>query len=275
MDDLIARLSCRRDGDLMVADGVAWQADMSGERIAYDARYLAKCEAYADSEISAAVNAGRCALMMRHMPEGASVLDFGAGSGQFMRVAKAWGLEVCGFDVIPETVERLASSGQFADDVAAFSAITAWDVLEHLEDPFEAIRRIRRDCLLFVSVPVFDDLSRIRESRHYRPGEHLYYWTADGFIGWMAQRGFHLLESSDHEVKAGRDSIGAFAFRRTTPTCPCGGETWADSFDWPGKARQWFLRCQRCGGMSESSADRASAEAGVITHDQAMEPSSC
>jgi hypothetical protein len=32
--------------------------------------------------------------------------------------------------------------------------------------------------------------------------------------------------------------------------CPCGGETYVDSFDWPKKPRRWLLRCEACRSFS-------------------------
>lgn len=271
VDDLIARLPATQDGDLMIADGVAYQADMSAGRVAYDADYLEKCEAYADSDVARAVHAGRCALLMRHLSAGASVLDIGAGSGAFIRDAQAWGFQMRGFDVIPETASLLRAQGLYADDAGQFDAVTMWDVLEHIEAPAQALASIRRGAMLFVSLPIYTDLSRVRESRHYRPGEHLYHWTAPGFIAWMRAHGLRLLEASNHETAAGRDSIGAFAFVRDLAACPCGGDTWVDSFDWPRKARQWFLRCEKCGGMSDAVQTSAQAERLSIRPEQAME----
>lgn len=43
------------------------------------------------------------------------------------------------------------------------------------------------------------------------------YWTAQGFIDWMALYGYRLIEQSAHETDAGRESIGAFAFCRDLP----------------------------------------------------------
>lgn len=214
MDDIIARLPATQDGDLMIADGVAYQADMSAGRVAYDAGYLEKCEAYAGSDVARAVHAGRCALLMRHLSAGASVLDIGAGSGAFIRDAQAWGFQMRGFDVIPETASLLRAQGLYADDAGQFDAVTMWDVLEHIEDPAQALASIRRGAMLFVSLPIYADLSRVRESRHYRPGEHLWHFTDGRFVSWMTSLGFKLLERSDHEVRAGRDSIGAYAFQR-------------------------------------------------------------
>jgi len=62
--------------------------------------------------------------------------------------------------------------------------------------------------------PIFPDLTAIRASKHYRPGEHLYYFTEDGLVRWMALHGFLLRERNDFETRAGRDSILSFAFLR-------------------------------------------------------------
>ena len=215
MDRLIASMPAEHDGDLMIADGVAYQTDMAAGRVAYDAGYLAKCQAYAGDPVALAVNAGRCALMARHLPADSSVLDIGAGSGAFMRCAAGWGYAMRGFDVIPEVADRLKAEGLFAEDCSRFDAVTAWDVLEHMEDPGACVSAVRPGGLLFASIPVHANLRAVRKSKHYRPGEHLIHWTAKGFIWWMAGYGFQLLEQSDHEVKAGRHCIGAFAFERT------------------------------------------------------------
>lgn len=214
VDKFIANFDAVEDDDLMLCDrnGVAYQADMSAGRVPYDSDYLAKCRAYEDLPTAKAVNAGRCALLMRHLPEGASVLDVGAGSGAFVRAAASWGFDACGFDVIQDTADELRAAGVYAEDLSVFDAVTLWDSIEHMEDPGRPLREIRKGSLLFVSVPIFADLRTIRASKHYRPGEHLYYWTAQGFINWAALSGFRLLEQSTHETDAGRDSIGAFAF---------------------------------------------------------------
>jgi 2-polyprenyl-3-methyl-5-hydroxy-6-metoxy-1,4-benzoquinol methylase len=219
MDRLIKRWTAARDSDLRLceAHGVAYQKDMHSGRVPYDAKYLEKCAAYDGSSIAKAVNSGRVALLARNLAEGATVLDIGAGSGAFVRDASALGFNAHGFDVIPEVADRLRADGKFSDDVAAFDAVTMWDAIEHMDNPETWLSRIAKGARLFVSVPVFTDLKRIRESKHYRPGEHLYYWTAQGFTDWMALYGFRLLETSTHETDAGRESIVAFAFIKDLP----------------------------------------------------------
>lgn len=213
MDRFIAEWPCRRDDDLMLTDrGVAYQRDRA-HRIRYDDDYLRKFDAY-DPTIAAKVNIGRCAMLVRHLPQGASVLDVGAGDGSFVRAARLAGFEAYGVDPIPKASHALQEAGLYATDPEKFDAVTMWDTIEHMDNPGAILHPAR--ALLFASVPVFDDFSEIRSSKHYRPGEHLYYWSPQGFIDWAALYGFSLLEQSPHETDAGRDSIGAFAFRKTT-----------------------------------------------------------
>jgi hypothetical protein len=216
MDRIIACFDWAYDHDLRLClpQGVAYQADMTSGRVEYGAEYLAKVQAYEGSRIAARVNAGRVAMLSRHLSPGASVLDWGAGSGEFLREARAAGFRVAGFDVIPETRTALESAGAYSDDPGAFDALTLWDTLEHLAEPLQLLERVGPRAMVFVSVPIFTDLREIRQSRHYRPGEHLYYFTEFGLSYWMAMAGFDLVETSAHEVQAGRDSIGAYAFRR-------------------------------------------------------------
>lgn len=218
MDKLIKRFDSSLDADLRICAhrGVAYQANM-GLRIHYDEHYLAKVMAYEGSEIARAVNDGRVAMVLRHLPPPAKVIDWGAGSGAFMKVAREAGYEVKGYDVNHHVHLRLNNEGAYAADPYQFDAVCLWDTIEHMDTPEQVLRPIKKGSFIFVSVPIFNALSEIRASKHYRPREHLYYWTDQGFVDWMALWGFRLLERSDHEVSAGRESIGAYAFRRDLP----------------------------------------------------------
>lgn len=264
MDSLIQRFPAEPDDDLMLclADGVAYQRDMAQGRVSYGDGYFTLVQAYEGSAIANAVNAGRCALLARHLPAGTALLDIGAGTGAFVRAAAAAGYDAKGFDVIPKAAERLRQAGAYAEDASAFNAVTLWDCLEHMEDPAACLQTVALDARAFISLPIFTDLTEIRASKHYRPGEHLYYWTATGFITWMARQGFILLEQSHHEIEAGRDSIGAFAFCKNLPLippCSCGGEMQADYFDHPKHAYEWFMRCRRCQTMGPSADNEGRA----------------
>ncbi len=268
MDRFIAGFAAA-DADLVVscAHGVAYQRDMGARRIAYDEHYLEHYRALEGSVIQAALNDGRIGLLARHAPAGARVLDVGVGNGSFVRAARLAGFDVRGFDVNPAAVAMLRADGLYADDPAPFDAVTLWDSLEHMEDPGELLARIRPGTRVFAAIPVIEDLARVRESKHYKPGEHLYYFTAAGFTAWMALWGLRLLEKSDHEVQAGRSAIGAYAFSCELPcalrprrACACGGAVRLDDFDPVRRPVEYFMRCEACGAMSPPASSAAEAE---------------
>jgi hypothetical protein len=215
MDDLIRRFDAARENDLMLchARGVAYQRDMSS-RVSYDADYFDKCAGYEGQEIARKINAGRVALVNKHAGADCEVIDIGVGSGEFIRSRP----NTFGYDINPKAAAWLKSEGRWRQDFTEFSAFTFWDVLEHVDAPQVYFKRIRDGGFVFVCLPIFSDLNRIRESRHYRPGEHFYYWTERGLIDWMAQYRFEMIDRQDYETTAGRDSIVSFAFKRSLPS---------------------------------------------------------
>lgn len=178
MDSLIKRFDSVPDGDLMQVEhkGIAYQANMKKARVRYDDAYWDKVCSYEDSPIAREVNAARCAMLQRHLKQGATVLDYGAGSGAFVRAANAAGFRVKGFDVIPAAVRMLMKDGLYSNDPHGFDAVTMWDVIEHMDMPGLVFKAISKGAMLFASIPVFENLQKIRRSKHYRPGEHLLYF---------------------------------------------------------------------------------------------------
>jgi len=163
---------------------------------------------FRSSEIAEKINAGRVALVAKHYGNG-PLLDIGIGSGEFIRTRHG---KTYGHDINPAAIDWLIRDGRWRTDFAAFDAFTFWDVLEHVPEPEIYFRHMPPGAFVFASLPIFDDLRRIRESRHYRPGEHLYYFTLRGFVGWMGLHGFRHLATERYETEAGRDSILSFAF---------------------------------------------------------------
>lgn len=210
LDRFIAEFPSISDGalELCPAHGTAYQRNMA-VRAAYDESYFNKCRSYEDQEIALKINAGRIALVDRYIGT-APCLDIGIGSGEFIKKR----CNTFGYDINPVAVEWLNARGLYCDDFASFGAFTFWDVIEHVARPEDYLSKIRPSAYLFVCLPIFLDLADIRQSRHYRPGEHLYYWTGKGFVAWMRLHGFELLEIQDYEITAGRDSILSFAFIR-------------------------------------------------------------
>lgn len=191
--------------------GVAYQADRE-HLVAYDAEYYDRCSSYEGQEIANRINAGRIALVEKHYGS-ELVVDIGVGSGEFIKRRG----NTFGHDVNPVAIEWLKRNGLWADRLDEFCAFTMWDVVEHLETPEEILRHVPVYGWVFFSLPIFPHLGCIRQSRHYRPGEHLTYWTAEGFITWIRQHGFLCRDHQTFEIEAGRDSIHSFACKRYGP----------------------------------------------------------
>jgi hypothetical protein len=210
MDRFIASYPAEPDGDLMLCreEGVAYQADQS-ILVAYDAAYYDKCAGYSGQEIADRINRGRIDFVAKHYGSGRAV-DVGIGSGEFIRRRG----NTYGHDVNPAGIEWLKRNDLWTERLTNFGAATFWDVLEHCPEPGFYLRQIQLHCWAFVSLPIFYGLGGIRTSKHYRPGEHLYYWTAEGFVDWMGRHGFMAIEMDDFEIQAGRESIQSFAFKR-------------------------------------------------------------
>lgn len=219
MDELIARFDAADDADLRLCHGrgIAYQRDMSVRAPkgvnAAGVDYFDHYTAIEGAEIARKINAGRVAIVDKFAGVGAHVLDTGIGSGEFIKSRE----NTFGRDVNRKAIAWLTEHGKLATDTTKFGAFTYWDVLEHIENPNDHFRRMPDNCLLFTCLPIFADLTRIRESRHYKPGEHLYYWMEQGFIDWMALYRFRMLERQAFEIDAGRDGVVTFAFRKDLP----------------------------------------------------------
>lgn len=124
-------------------------------------------------------------------PQGKKVLDIGSGGGAFLSVAKAAGFGVegleldlnraeyarakCGCDI--HTVP-VADETFLADHAAAYDAVTLWDVIEHVNFPFQTLESIRhilkQDGFLLIDTPAKDTF-------YHRFGELTYKLTFGKF----------------------------------------------------------------------------------------------
>ena len=174
----------------------------------YDDAYFEKYARMADTPIGLQLTRARVQMVERHYT--GPLLDVGIGAGQFVLGRNE---STFGYDVNPHAVEWLQERGLYQDLYAeSFRALSFWDSLEHIPDPGAAVERAGE--WVFVSLPIFDGPDHCLSSRHYRPGEHLWYWTHNGFIRWMWRQGFELIEHNTIETDLGREGIGSYVFRR-------------------------------------------------------------
>ncbi len=143
---------------------------------------------------------------------GRTLLDFGCGTGLFMKVADRRGFVPYGIDLAPTAVtmarNRFGPDRAFlgtAHDIAAqtdqrFDVITMWSVLAHIPDPREqlgALRRVLRPggMLLILTVNA-DSLQRHAFGGHwngYTPG-HLMFWSRATVTELLLGVGFEQVE---------------------------------------------------------------------------------
>ncbi len=139
------------------------------------------------------------------------VLDIGVGDGDFLDHLGRLGWRVEGTDFSAEAARlastrlggitvRVGSIEELDLEHEQFDLITLWDVLEHLYNPLDALRRIhsllKPGGLLIISVPNFASLeSRLlgRSWGHLDVPRHLTHFTSDSLAKMLESSGFREL----------------------------------------------------------------------------------
>lgn len=204
-------LALKRDprDDLIWSDagGFGYYPVQEPERV-YDQSYFAKYQGYARTERGQALTRARVDLV-RRFAGNRRVIDFGIGAGQFV---DAHG-NARGYDINPVAIAWLKARGLYTDPYRdPVWALTAWDSLEHIPAPGQLIARVRS--LVFVSTPIYHGLDHVLRSKHFRPDEHFWYWTAHGLRALFDDHGFDCVHVCRMEERHGREDILTAVFRR-------------------------------------------------------------
>jgi hypothetical protein len=171
----------------------------------------------AGSVIANKLNDFRVSFVEKYLPGHGSVLDIGIGSGEFINSSK--NRKVYGFDVNPYGIKWLKEKNLYfnpyeknqPNDIVAY---TFWDAIEHFTNPSHLLNIIKKDSYCFFSLPIFENFDKLTESKHYKPNEHLYYWTEQSFKDYLNRLGFSVFEVSSGETEAGRFGIKSFAAKK-------------------------------------------------------------
>src|SRR5258708_4328256 len=139
---------------------------------------------------------------------GSDMIDIGVGGCRFVKEAGC-----TGFRINPLAIEWLKSRGVWRSPLhTACSTMTFWDSLEHAIEWGQVLGACRH--WAFVSTPIYLGLYDCVRSKHYKPGEHMLYFTNNGLKWFMSQHGFELAGFDNFETKLGREAIGTYAFER-------------------------------------------------------------
>jgi len=202
--------------DLVYSGQLAWFPDKGYgyvhpvSRQDYGQNYYEEYRARANNDVSRKLMGARLRMVNDYTDD--TVLDIGAGFGAFVEYRIDAGFPTLGYDVNPWTVHHLMEKNWFHNLWSEkIQAASFWDVLEHLPNPDQMLTRILN--LVFISIPIFRDHEHALTSKHYKPGEHLWYFTQKGLIQYMVTQGFLLLECNRGEEEW-REDIGSYVFKR-------------------------------------------------------------
>jgi len=132
------------------------------------------------------------------------VLDYGSGCG-FFRTYRPADITVYSYDVGPYP--------QTGIELTIYDVVCFWDVLEHLPDfkPLEPVLALSRYVAL--SLPIKPQDTLWNDWKHFKPGEHLHYWTGETVQEFFQKYGFKLMKSGYPECPP-RQDIKSFLFKK-------------------------------------------------------------
>jgi SAM-dependent methyltransferase len=162
-------------------------------------------------------------------------LDFGFGEGALLRIAERHAWECYGIEVSPRALvfgqdrgwtvaEPLAADKAFVD--GGFDVVSMIEVIEHLEEPTQALRRavgwLRPGGLLFLTTPNARSLNRLflgSDWSVFCPPEHLTLWSPQGLRTVLLRLGLTRIRIRTHglnpaEVLAARKIPGQTVHRQ-------------------------------------------------------------
>lgn len=220
---------------LKPADLLTWHADLgygfypvASEDMPYDAEYVKKYEVMSGTGMAHRLNTHRVALAQHAIEKGeqsheaSTVIDIGPGDGAFMRAMSEVMPEgedfVFGFDVNPVMVSRLIEEKRFALPNAIvkeankfWTVMTFWDSFEHIHRPDLSVQSART---VAMSIPIFENREHVLRSKHFRPDEHVWYFTHAGIQAFMKRCDFKCIHYDDAETRIGREDIKSYIFVR-------------------------------------------------------------
>lgn len=136
----------------------------------YNAEYHQRFVDRAATELGKQIYASRWNFVERHCHGQLKLLDWGCASGAFHK-SSTNGFQCDGYDINPHT-----KFDKQPNPMKQYDIMTFWDSLEHMPN-FARVIGIFAPKWIFLSTPNLEVVNfDIKKWRHYRPGEHIFYF---------------------------------------------------------------------------------------------------
>lgn len=143
-----------------------------------------------------------------------TVLDYGCGCN-FLSIFQPHGVDVDSFDI--GYIEEGVSYPQTGITRDEYDLVCFFDVLEHVDwenAPDELMEEtIQKAIWIVVSIPMKPEEQSLETWKHYKPGEHLTYFTEETLVKFFGDRGFREMKRGTPECPP-RVDIVSFLFAR-------------------------------------------------------------
>jgi 2-polyprenyl-3-methyl-5-hydroxy-6-metoxy-1,4-benzoquinol methylase len=193
-------IRCRNCGLIYISPRPKIPLIVGGYSTAEDHRYVSQ-------ERGRRISFEESLRTIKHFCKRGRLLDVGAASGIFMKMADDAGYETCGIEPsawMCEAAKRLYDIEVFPGvldeagfEESSFDIATLWDVLEHVPDPMATLKEVRKVLkpggLLLISYPRIDDfLARLFGRKWwFLLSVHLFYFTQETLSRYLECLGFN------------------------------------------------------------------------------------
>lgn len=212
MKNIIRSVQTIRMDDLEVNFDYGWAYQRVYESYSYGESYWQNYINIEETDTARKLNAFRHDISTAHAK---NILDIGIGSGAYLKTLNG---KKYGYDVNTFAIKWLKEENMWHDpyeqDNSHIDGFCFWDVLEHMENPNIILSKIPKHAYIFVSLPVFSNLEMLQLSKHYKPNEHLQYFTTRGVINFLNLSKFVVEEIRSDESKIGRESVMTFVAKK-------------------------------------------------------------
>ena len=109
-----------------------------------------------------------------------NAVDIGCGSGMFVKCCQGKFKRMVGYDVVGDSI----SKEELYD--TTWDLIVLTDVLEHFED-MNDLFKLKWKCAMisYPETPNVRSFEEFSKWRHFKPNEHLHYFTQQSIIRWL------------------------------------------------------------------------------------------